>query len=117
MARVGKGRGREEEAVAVKVSSGNVFADFGVPDAEEKDIKIQLAVALNKVLERLDLPQTEIAKKLGAKQPDISSIQRYKLDGISSDRLMSFITALDFDIDIVIKNRHGNRGRIHVLAA
>ena len=43
----------------------------------------------------------------------------YKLDGFSVERLMTFLTALDQDVEIVIKKKPRSRttGRISVVAA
>jgi hypothetical protein len=43
----------------------------------------------------------------------------YQLQGFSVERLMKFLTALDRDVEIVIrhKSRTGKRGRILVTAA
>jgi hypothetical protein len=43
-------------------------------------------------------------------QPKASALANYKLDGFSVDRLMTFLTALDQDVEIVI-GRSRSRGR------
>ncbi len=70
-----------------------------------------MAVALNAILERLNLTQQEIAKKIGTDQPKISAVRNYKLDGLSAERLMGFLTALGYDIDIKIRPRKQARSR------
>ena len=58
------------------------------------------------------------AKLLAATQPKVSALTRYKLDGFSVERLMTFLTALDRDVQIVIKKKPRSRatGRISVEA-
>jgi Helix-turn-helix domain len=65
------------------------------------------------------LTESEAAKKLGVNQPKVSALASYKLDGFSVERLMTFLTALDQDVEIVIKNKPRNRtaGRISVIVA
>ena len=118
-----KKRGKEKDDLTATVSSGNVFADAGLPDAEERQAKVGIAVALNSILENLNLTQEEIARKIGTDQPRVSAVKNYKLDGLSAQRLMGFLTALGYDIDINIKphkpaqnERHGYRINVNVAA-
>ena len=100
-------------------SSGNVFADLRLPNAEEKQTKVRLAVAINRIIEDQRLSQRAAARRLKINQPKISALSNYRLEGFSVERLMNFITALDRDVDIVIrrKPRSGRTGRILVTAA
>jgi len=49
----------------------------------------------------------------------VSALANYKLDGFSVERLMTFLTSLDQDVEIVISNKPRSRaaGRISVVAA
>ncbi len=94
---------RDDEVVR---GSGNVFADLGFPDAAERQAKLRLAYALNQVLDQRKLTQAEAAKVLGVGQPKVSALRRYKLAGFSVERLMTLLTALDQDVEIVIKRKH-----------
>jgi predicted XRE-type DNA-binding protein len=49
--------------------SGNVFADLGFPDAEERQTKLRLATALNTILDEKHLAQAAAAARLGLNQP------------------------------------------------
>jgi predicted XRE-type DNA-binding protein len=77
--------------------TGNVFADLGYPDAEERQTKLRLAHAINDVVGRRRLTQEAVAAKLGVTQPKVSALANYKLDGFSVERLMVFLTALDLN--------------------
>ena len=105
--------------LAVHRSSGNVFADLGLPDADERLTKLRLAVALNQVLAQRKLSQVAAAKRLGVNQPKISALKHLKLEGFSVERLMTFLTALDYDVDIVIRTKSDRKkpGRVSVIAA
>lgn len=98
--------------------TGNVFADLGYPDAEERQTKLRLARALNQLLKRRHLTQAA-AELLGINQPKVSALMNYKLDGFSVERLMTFLTALDRDIEIVMRNKPQSRksGRIRIIVA
>nr|HEV7954062.1 helix-turn-helix transcriptional regulator [Candidatus Acidoferrales bacterium] len=103
----------------VIASSGNVFADLRLPDAENKKTKVRLAVEINQIIADLGLTQTDAAKRLSINQPKISALSKYRLEGFSAERLMNFLTRLDRDIEIVIHKRPRSRrpARILVTAA
>jgi len=104
---------------AITRGSGNVFADLGYPDAEERQTKLRLAHAINEVIVRRRLTQAAAAERLRVNQPKVSALARYKLDGFSVERLMGFLTALDQDVEIVIRQKPRSRtaARIVVVAA
>src|SRR5262245_59189574 len=108
-----------ERKESVTRGSGNVFADLGFPDAAERQAKLRLAYALNQVLEERKLAQADAAKVLGVTQPKVSALRHYKLAGFSVERLMNLLTALDQDVEIVIRRKPRSRktGRISVVAA
>ena len=107
--------GAEDE---VTVSSGNVFADLGLPDAEELDAKVRLGVAINNIVERDGLTQAAIATMLGINQPKVSALVNYQLEGFSVERLMRFLLKLGHDVEIVVKAKPKSRApRIAVKAA
>lgn len=103
----------------MEVGSGNVFADLGLPDAEELKTKVQLAVAVKREVTARGWSQAEAATVLGINQPKVSALLRYRLEGFSVERLMNFLTALGHDVEIVIRPRRAGQhaGRIVVEAA
>ena len=107
----------DEEAITR--GTGNLFADLGYPDAEERQTKLRLAQALNALIKRRRLTQAPAAARMGVNQPKVSALANYRLDGFSVERLMTFLTALDQDVEIVIRNKPRSRvtGRITVSAA
>lgn len=104
---------------AVFKSSGNVFVDLGLKNAQERQTKVRLAFALNQVIQKRQLSQVDAAKALSINQPKISALLNYKLDGFSVERLMQFLNAVDQDIEIVIRKKPRSRrtARIVVRAA
>ena len=99
---------------AITRGTGNVFADLGYADADERQTKLRLAHAVNGVIARRRLTQTAAAEKLAVSQPKVSALARYKLDGFSVERLMTFLTALDQDVEIVIKNKPRSRSTARI---
>lgn len=107
-----------EATIPVTPSSGNVFRDLRISGAEELQTKVKIAFALNSILDNFDLTQEKIAARLSTDQPKVSALRNYKLDGLSVERLMEFLTALNYDIDINIKPKRraegAHSGRINV---
>jgi predicted XRE-type DNA-binding protein len=85
--------------------SGNVFADLGLPDAEERLAKAELARQIEHIIKKKRLTQERAAKILGISQPKVSALLHGKLAGFSMDRLLKFLMALDQDIEIRIKSK------------
>jgi predicted XRE-type DNA-binding protein len=110
---------KPKDKARVVPSSGNVLADLGLPNSEEKQTKVRLAVAISEIIRRQQLSQVATARRLDVNQPKVSALLNYQLQGFSVERLMRFLTALDRDIEIVIhqKSRPGKGGRILVTAA
>ncbi|MGD0735018.1 MAG: helix-turn-helix transcriptional regulator [Terracidiphilus sp.] len=99
-------------------SSGNVFADLGLPDAAELQTKARLCAALNRIVERQRLSQSAVAATLGINQPKVSALLKCKLEGFSVERLMRFLVALGHDVEILVKAKPTSRSaRIAVKAA
>jgi predicted XRE-type DNA-binding protein len=111
--------GRSSRRNEITRGTGNVFADLGYPDAAERQAKLRLAYALNQLLDQRGLSQVEASVVLALSQPKVSALRRYKLNGFSVERLMNLLTALDQDIDIVIRQKPRSRraARISVVAA
>lgn len=109
--------GQTDETVTL--GTGNVFADLGFADPEERQTKLRLAYAINEIIASKRLSQADAGARLGVGQPKISALAHYKLDGFSVERLMTFLTALDRDVEITIKKKPRARraGRVMVIAA
>lgn len=103
--------------IPVKASSGNVFADIGLPQPEEELTKAQLASYLRQVIKRRRLTQVAAAALLGIDQPKVSALLNGRLANFSSERLMRLLTTLGQDVDITVraKPRNRARGRVRVL--
>ncbi len=62
-------------------SSGNVFADLGLPNAEDKQTKVRLAVAINQIVQSQQLSQAAAGRRLHVNQPKVSALSNYQLEG------------------------------------
>lgn len=99
------------------VSSGNVFADLGLPNPEEALAKAELAHKITAVIRDKGLTQVQAAKLLGVDQPKISALIRGRLSGFSLERLMRFLLMLGQDIKITVQASPRSRSRARVLVA
>jgi predicted XRE-type DNA-binding protein len=95
-------------------SSGNVFADLGLPDSEERMLKAGIVFELRRLIKERELTQVKAAKLVGVSQPDLSHLLRGDFDDYSAERLMKMLTAFEQDIEIIMKphRKAGQRGRI-----
>ena len=100
-------------------STGNVFADLGFADSDERRLRVQLAMQLNELIAARPLTQAQAAALFGISQPHVSELRNYKLTRFSSERLLRFLTQLDRDVQIVIrpKARGSAAGLVSVLVA
>jgi predicted XRE-type DNA-binding protein len=99
--------------------SGNIFADLGLPNAEEHQLKAALVVQLKRLMAERELTQTEAAKLVEMKQPDLSKLLRGHLRLVSVEKLMRMLTAFDQDVEIRLKphRKRGEAGRITLIPA
>ncbi|HEY1529142.1 MAG TPA: helix-turn-helix transcriptional regulator [Candidatus Angelobacter sp.] len=108
----------KKSKTSITPSSENVFADLQLPEAEEKQTKVGLAVTINQIIESSSFSQAAASEVLRVNQPKISALANYRLDGFSVERLMNFLNALGRDIEIVIRKAPGRRApKIRVTAA
>jgi predicted XRE-type DNA-binding protein len=105
--------------MTVEEGTGNVFADLGLPDAEEALAKAQLASAITDIIEERQLTQGAAARVLGTTQPKVSNLVRGRLEGFSLERLARFLNTLDRDVEIRVRPRprSRNRARLRVTVA
>ena len=94
-----------QTAETIDMGSGNVFADLGLPDADERHLRLQWATRLNDLLQAEGLTQAAAAKRLGIAQPHMSELKNYKLTRFSSERLLHYITLMNRDVEIFIRPR------------
>jgi len=106
------------KAIRVTQGSGNVFADLGLPNPEERLAKADLALAISRAIKERGLTQREAATLMGIDQPKVSHVLRGRLADFSTERLISFLTGLGRDIEIVVRPapKSRKRGRLHVAA-
>jgi predicted XRE-type DNA-binding protein len=92
-----------KEKHSVTRSSGNIFADLGLPNADEHMLKAQVVVFIGRVIKDRHLTQRAAAAEMGIAQPDVSNLLRGRFEGFSLERLLGFALALGSDVEIKVK--------------
>jgi predicted XRE-type DNA-binding protein len=98
-------------------SSGNVFADLKLPQADDLLAKAELASKIIAEIQRRRMTQTEAAATLGVDQPKISALKQGKLSGFSVERLMRLLLLLGRDIEITVKEKPKSRSTARLRVA
>ena len=93
---------RQPRTLPGKDPARNVWLQLGFPDAEEHYLKAELVLRLDKAIRSMGLTQRVAARRIGTTQPELSKILGGKLTEVSLERLMRFLTALGYHIEIKI---------------
>ena len=99
----------------VTESSGNVFADLGLPNPEQELMKARLTLQIYRIIRERGLTQTQAAKLLGIKQPQVSLLMRNPAGSFSAGRLMEFLTALGQDVEVSVRPARKEHGEMSVM--
>jgi predicted XRE-type DNA-binding protein len=105
----------DEDDVSFERSSGNVFADLGLENADELLVKADLAHAINNEIGAQGWTQVQAAQRTGLTQPQVSKIARMRLDDFSQERLQTVLRRLGVDVEITLHHRkNGGIGTLKV---
>ena len=91
--------------------SGNVFRDFGDPDADVKQAKAILAARIIAVLDQRRLTVRKAAGMTGFAAADFSRVRNADLGRFTLDRLMRMLGALDEGVQVTIRVERRNTTR------
>jgi predicted XRE-type DNA-binding protein len=105
---------RNRKPVKVEKSTGNVFADLGLPHPEQELLKAKLTLQIYRLIRRRGFTQTEAGRILGIKQPHVSALMRNRSGAFSVERLMDFLTALGQDVEITVRPARKEHGEVSV---
>ncbi len=108
--RVRTSRARDEK---VEVGGGNVFADLGFHDAEERLLKAKLATKIAELIEQKGWTQTQTAERVGLDQPKVSHLLRGRLAGFSADRLFAILNRLGHNVEVRISAKERAPEKTH----
>ncbi|MEW5792647.1 MAG: helix-turn-helix domain-containing protein [Pseudomonadota bacterium] len=91
------------EGIEVETSTGNVFADLGLRDAEKLKIKSGLVIEITRAIRKLGLTQEEAGRRMGIPQPKVSAMLRGDFSNLSERKLMDCLNRLGYDIEIKVR--------------
>ncbi len=100
------------DGVDVHRSSGNVFADLGLPEAGKLKIKTGLVIEIRKAIRQQGLTQQEAATRMGITQPKVSGMMRGDFSNLSERKLMDCLNRLGYDIEIKVKPASDSVGHL-----
>lgn len=101
--------------VDITLGSGNVFEDLGLPDADDRLLKAQLAQRIQQLIEQKDMTQSEIAPVLGLDQHKVSNLMRGRLSGFSVERLFGILNRLGYNIEVHISEEEYAPEETHII--
>jgi predicted XRE-type DNA-binding protein len=104
-------KNRAIDGIEIEKSSGNVFADLGLPEAEQLKIKSGLVIEITRAVRRLGLTQEEAGRRMGIPQPKVSSLMRGDFSNFSESKLMECLNRLGYDIEIKVSAAEDSVGR------
>ncbi|PKB88991.1 XRE family transcriptional regulator [Ewingella americana] len=105
------------DPIDVEASSGNVYADIGLPNAEEMLVKAQLAQKIGEIMKSRRLTQVAAAELFGMSQPKLSGLLRGQFRGISEAKMLDCFSRLGRDVQIVVAKSKQTTGTIKVVFA
>ena len=85
-------------AIEIEQGGGNVYADLGLPEADELLVKACLAAKIGDIIKHRHLNQEQAAEILGMPQPKVSNMLRGKFRGISEAKMLECLTRLGRDV-------------------
>jgi predicted XRE-type DNA-binding protein len=115
---IGRTEGKNEapkttsSSTGVMESSGNVFADLGLPNAEQELLKAQSTLQIYRIIKQRSLTQNAGRQNVGIKQPHVSLLVRNRAGTFSVGRLIEFLTALGQDVAITVRPTRKVRGEL-----
>ena len=106
---------RTKKTLRIQKSSGNVFADLGLPHPEKELLRAKLTLEIYRLIKDRGLTQTQAGKVLGIRQPHVSALMRNRSGSFSVERLMDFLTALGQDVEISVRPARRRHGEVSVV--
>lgn len=93
------------EEIEIVRGSGNVFRDFGHPNADVEQTKALLAAKIIGILDDQELSIRKAEAVTGVNHSEFARIRRVKLDRFSIDRLIKILNSLNHRVEVDITVR------------
>ena len=89
--------------IEIEESSGNVYSDLQVAEADAMYVKARLASKIGDIIRHRHLTQQQAAGILGIPQPKLSGLLRGQFRGISEAKMIECLNRLGRDVEIVVR--------------
>jgi predicted XRE-type DNA-binding protein len=90
-------------APAPDLGPDNVFADFGLADADERALKATLVSRIRAVVADRKLTQVKAGEIMGLPQPKVSELVSGGATGFSAERLIRLLNSLGVSVSIALR--------------
>jgi predicted XRE-type DNA-binding protein len=111
--KTGKPRRSSTSNEKIETSTGNVFADLGFEDSEERLLKAKLATKIAQLIEKKGWTQAQTAERTALDQPKVSRLLRGQLSGFSADRLFAILNRLGHSVEVRISAKERSPEKSH----
>ena len=104
----------KDDGIIIEKGSGNIFDDLGLHLDPKDEMKFAIAYQITRTIKSRKLTQVQVASILETDQAKVSNITRGRLDSFTVDRLLNYLVALGFDVDMNVTKSGNATGRIRV---
>ncbi len=93
------------EPIEIEQGSGNLYADFGYPDAGVRQAKALLGIQIMKILDAEGLSTRGAEALTGVSHSEFSRIRQAKFSRFTIDRLMAILGRFGQEVEISVTVR------------
>jgi predicted XRE-type DNA-binding protein len=86
----------------IELGSGNVFADLGFRNAEDRLLKAKLTTQIAQLIEKNGWTPAQTAERTSLDQPKVPLLLCGKLSGFSADRLFAVLNRLAHSVEVCL---------------
>jgi predicted XRE-type DNA-binding protein len=96
-------RNKLRETAIGTIGSDNVFADLGLPDADNRLLRSRLVAKIDEVIEKRSLTQADAGRIMGIPQPKVSELRNGRTNDYSVERLYRLLNNLGVGVSVVLE--------------
>jgi predicted XRE-type DNA-binding protein len=102
------------DGIEFERSTGNVFADLGLPRPADRLIKSNLTALITNEITQRNLTQSGVGELVGLDQADVSRLLRGRVNRFSIERLFEILNRLGYTVELRITHEDRARHRKYV---
>ena len=89
-----------EEEIEVFLGSGNVFADLGLPNPEERQLKADLWIQIRQAIQDKKLSRAQAMRTLGLSKEEFAHLDKGPSAHFTLDQLFHWLTRLGLTVEV-----------------